>query len=166
MQEVGLMAISSGKRFENDFKKACKKHDPFSVTRLYDNVGGYAGIKNICDYVFYAYPNIYYLELKSTKGNTLNWANITEHQWKGLMEEAGKKGVISGILVQYSDHDEHYFADIRICEKLKQQGKKSLHIKDAKKYGALLPARKRIKTYELFLYSFVSNMVDTQNFNT
>lgn len=160
------MPISSGKRFENDFKKACKKYKEYSVTRLYDNVGGYAGIKNICDYVFYAYPNIYYLELKSTKGNTLNWANITEHQWNGLMEEAGKEGVISGILVQYTDHDEHYFVDIRTCSMLKIKGKKSIHIKDAKKYGALLPARKRIKTHELFLGDFVSNMKNTQNFNT
>lgn len=65
----------------------------FDVNRVADNTAGYMGGRNICDFITYLYPNIFYFELKTTKGNTLPFSNITDNQWQGLLEKEKIEGV-------------------------------------------------------------------------
>ena len=64
------MPQNHGKKFEEKLKSDFLKIDGVSKDRLYDPVGGFKGIKNICDYIVYMYPNIFYIECKSHEGNT------------------------------------------------------------------------------------------------
>ena len=66
------MSINYGKQFEQRFKEDfIKSFSECSVDRLYDSVSGMYGVKNICDYICYAYPNIFYIECKSHKGASI-----------------------------------------------------------------------------------------------
>lgn len=128
-----------GKVFEEDFKKSAESFEDIDVNRLNDPVGGQAGVRNICDFIIYRYPHVFYLELKSRQDNTLNFKEITPNQWTGLIAKAKKPGAIPGVLVNYSDHNEAYFVHINDMVNLRDvQGKKSLHINDARELGVKL----------------------------
>lgn len=65
------MATNKGKAFEMVFKQDFKKSFPNgTLDRLYDTTNGYKTISNVCDFIGYSYPNIFYLECKSHLQNT------------------------------------------------------------------------------------------------
>ena len=98
-------------------------------------MAGYAGVKNICDFLVYRYPMQYYIECKSCYGNSMSihsndpkkkYGNITNNQWEGLLEKSKIPGVRAGILVWFIDHDDTYWLDIRLLQKHRDAGNKSI----------------------------------------
>jgi hypothetical protein len=127
--------VNRGKDFEGQVYDGFAKIDGVSIDRLPDPMAGYAGVKNICDFLVYKYPNQYYIECKSCYGNTLSihsndpkrkYGNITNNQWEGLLEKSKIPGVRAGILVWFIDHDETYWIDIRLLQKHRDNGNKSI----------------------------------------
>ena len=119
------MATNRGKQFEEVIKEAFEKVPETSVVRLHDQTNGYLGSRNHCDFIVYHKPLEYHLELKSVHGNTLPFTNITDNQWKGLLEKSKIKGVVAGIICWWVDKDVTKFIPIEDLEILKQQGNKS-----------------------------------------
>ncbi len=76
--------MSSGKNFEKDFSDSFKGKERARILRLYDTTNGFHGITNPCDFIYYNYPYLAYLELKSVKDNRLPFSNITDRQWEEL----------------------------------------------------------------------------------
>lgn len=152
--------MSVGKHFEEDFQKSFTEGHENRILRLYDTTNGYAGVANPCDFVYYAYPKIGFLELKSTQGNRLSFANITEKQWEGLSSRSKLQGVIGAVLIQYRDHRAGFLVPIQVLEYIKYRGQKSIHIDDARKYGMplnLIYARTRCKINpQEFMNNFLS----------
>ena len=145
-----------GKVFEEDFKLSCDADEAVDYNRLKDPIGGQAGVANICDYIAYLQPYIYYLELKSRQGNTLNFKEITRTQWDGLMKKASIDGTVPGVLVNFSDHDEAYFVHIAQLQYLRDvNNKKSLHINDAREFGVKLPGRKKVTRFAYYVKDFL-----------
>ena len=152
-----------GKGFEKCIENSLKPYT--SIDRLPDPVGGYSGIRNICDYTCYKYPYNYYLECKCTYENTLNFKSaITEDQWQGLLEKSKYYGVLAGICIWFISYEVTIFVPIQQLEQLKQDGKKSLNIKDINENNELMyfniPGRKK-RTYfdydgKLFLQELVN----------
>ena len=99
------MAVNRGKKFEEVVRKAFQKVDGVSIDRLADPMAGYAGVRNVCDFIVYKYPHQYYVECKSVHGNTLPFSNISDNQWKGLLEKSKINGVHAGILCWWVDKD-------------------------------------------------------------
>lgn len=126
------MAINRGKDFENAIKESFEKVPNTNVVRLLDPQRGYAGVRNICDFVVYHYPHQYLIECKSVYGNTLPFSNITKNQWEGLTN-ANCFGVRSGYMVWFIDHDITLFVTAKLLDSLKQDGYKSLNVKDVDK---------------------------------
>ena len=122
------MTVNRGKQFETQIQKAFEKVPDVSIDRLLDPMAGYAGIRNICDYIVYKEPNEYYIECKSCYRNTLNYSNITENQWSGLLEKSKIPGVISGVIIWFIDHDKTIFVPIQKLEYDKKRGLKSVNI--------------------------------------
>jgi hypothetical protein len=54
------------------------------------------------------------------------YGNITNNQWEGLLDKSKIPGVRAGILVWFIDHDETYWIDIRLLEKHRNAGHKSI----------------------------------------
>lgn len=122
------MAQNLGKAFEAKFKKDFEKSFPEgTIDRIYDTTNGYKTISNICDFLGYNYPNIFYLECKSHLGNTFPLANLT--QYDKLLSKVGIKGVRAGVVIWFIDHDTICYVPIKTITKLKEDGKKSVNIK-------------------------------------
>lgn len=118
-----------GKEFERKFQEDFLKISPnVSLDRLYDPSGGYSGIKNICDFIGYIYPNIYYIECKSSQGNTWPLANLT--QYDKMLPKVGLPGVRAGVVLWMIDHDVVVYVPIKTVTAMKADGKKSFNIKD------------------------------------
>lgn len=121
------MADNLGKKFEVKFKEDFSKIPGSSIDRIYDVTNGFYGLRNICDYIGYIYPNIYYIECKSILGNTFPLANLK--QYDKLIKKIGIKGVIVGVVLWFRDHDKVIFVPIDTVTQIKNEGKKSIHVK-------------------------------------
>lgn len=127
--------VNRGKDFEGQVHDGFLQIPGVSIDRLPDPMAGYAGVKNICDFMVYKYPLQYYIECKSCYGNTMSihsndpkrkYGNITNNQWEGLLDKSKIKGVKAGILVWFIDHDVTYWIDIRLLQKHRDAGYKSI----------------------------------------
>lgn len=117
-----------GKQFEEKFKTDFSKLPGVSLDRLYDTTSGYYGIRNICDFIGYKYPNIFYLECKSSQGNTWNFSAYS--QYEKQLTKAGIYGVRVGVILWMIKHDTVVYLPTRTIQKMKADNKKSFNIKD------------------------------------
>lgn len=121
------MADNYGKAFERKVVQDWLKIPNATIDRLYDPGFGMKGIKNICDFIAYIFPNIYYLEIKTIQGNTFPLSNLT--QYDKLITKKNIPGVIAGVIIWFREHEKVLFVPITTFEKLKNDGKKSVNIK-------------------------------------
>lgn len=121
------MADNVGKKFEQKLKEDFLKIPGATIDRIYDTTNGFIGIKNICDFIAYCYPNIFYLECKTIKGNTFPLTNLK--QYDKLLAKKNIKGVIAGVVLWFYEHDKVLFVPIKTFEKLKENNQKSFNIK-------------------------------------
>lgn len=124
------MQVNRGKQFEGQIRKALQTAQNCSQDRFADPMAGYAGIRNICDFVAYRYPCQYYLECKTTNENTLPFSNITDNQWEGLLAKSKIYGVLAGYLIWFISPDRTVFISAQEMKRWKDEGKKSINIKD------------------------------------
>lgn len=120
------MAVSRGKQFEQVVREAFEKVPDVSIDRLHDQTTGFRGSQNICDFIVYKEPYEYYFECKSVHGNTLPFSNITETQWKGLLEKSKIDGVFAGVICWWVDRDITKFIPIHLLDMIKVNGGKSI----------------------------------------
>ena len=116
-----------GKQFELKFKEDFLKLPDVSLERLPDQMSGYKGSNNVCDYLCYMFPNLFYIECKTTHENTFPLSGLT--QYDELLERKGRKGVRSGVVIWFVKHSKIVYVPIATFEKLKNEGKKSVNIK-------------------------------------
>jgi len=123
-----MAAGNRGKQFEERFKLDWKRTVPnASLDRLYDQVSGMKTISNISDFIGYSYPNIFYLECKSTKENTFNFSYLT--QYEKLKPKVGIPGVRVGVVIWFINHDRVVYVPIGTVSKMKEDGLKSVNIR-------------------------------------
>ena len=121
------MSENRGKQFENIIKTAFLKVPGVSIDRLHDQMTGYKVTSaNVCDFIVYKYPYEYYIECKSVYGNTLPFSNITDNQWRGMLEKSKIDGVFAGVIVWFINHDVTKFIPIQELQNLKNTGFKSI----------------------------------------
>lgn len=121
------MARDYGKRFEAKFKEDFAKIPDSSIDRIFDPVGGYYGIRNVCDFICYRFPFIFYVECKSTLGNTFPLSNLT--QYEALLKKKGKKGIHAGVMIWFVEHSRIAWVSIQEFERIKMLGLKSINVK-------------------------------------
>lgn len=143
--------INRGKQFEQQIREAFEKVPGCSVDRLPDQMSGFAGSSNICDLIVYRYPNMFYLECKSCYGNTLNFSNISDKQWDGLLKKSEIPGCVAGVLVWFIDHDKTIFVSVRDLQFHKDRDFKSInvkHLEDDNWYFLELEGKKKRVLFE------------------
>lgn len=122
------MGASKGKAFEDKFKADFSKLEGVSLDRLYDPVSGFNGIRNICDFIGYKYPNIFYLECKSSQDNTWNFSAYS--QYEKQLTKVGIYGVRVGVVLWMIKHDVVVYLPTKTIQKMKLDNKKSFNIKE------------------------------------
>lgn len=137
-----MMAVNRGKQFETVIRQAFDRLEDVSVDRLHDQMNGFKGSQNICDFIVFRQPYQFYFECKSVHGNTLSiyskptrsvngklqgyHGNITDTQWRGLLEKSDIPGVHAGIICWWIDHGITRFIPIQYLDWLYRLGKKSI----------------------------------------
>lgn len=92
------MTINRGKQFEERFKKDWESTFPKSfLTRLPDQVSGYKGSRNICDFIGYTHDKLFLLECKTHKGLSIPFSAISQHET--LVKYVGLPGVRAGVVL-------------------------------------------------------------------
>lgn len=148
---------NEGKYFESDVIKSIKENNNLSLYRLYDVTGGRAGVRNIADFIAYKYPHEYFLELKSTKDNRLNFNYISDNQYTGLLEKSKIPGIYAGVLINFRGAEKTYFVDINIIKNMKEVGAKSISLEYSAKVGVELEGvKKRVR----FIYNVDKLLTD------
>ncbi|MBO7696670.1 MAG: Holliday junction resolvase RecU [Methanobrevibacter sp.] len=156
------MAQNYGKAFEAKLKEDFLKVDGATIDRLYDPTSGFHSISNISDFIGYVFPNVFYIECKSHKGNTFPLSNL--RQYEKLKGKIGIPGVRAGVVIWFIDHKKVVYVPISTFVKLKEYGKKSFNIKmlGSEEYFSLeIPG----KAKRLFIdsdYNILKNLEDGQ----
>ena len=99
-----MMSEELGKKAENKIREWLDKPEQgYSFDRFYDQMTGfYLTSRNICDFVCYKYPNIYYIESKSTYSDRFDFKMIQPHQKEGLLLKSSIKGCYGFVIVLFA----------------------------------------------------------------
>ena len=144
------MGQTLGKQFEQKFYEDFSKIESCSIDRNYDIMLGYKHISSISDYTCYIYPNLYYIECKTIKGNTFPISNLT--QLDKLKEKIGIKGIRAGVIIWFYEHENKIvYVPAKTFLLLKDNNKKSFHVNmigNDEYRNILIPSQKRRFFYD------------------
>lgn len=125
-----------GKKAEAKIKEWLDRPDKgYCFDRIYDQMTGFYGSKNICDFTLFKSPYMYYIESKATWEDRFDFSMITETQHHGLLDKAKIANVFGLIILLFATHKRAFILDIRDIKKLEDSGKKSINIKKLDKWG-------------------------------
>ena len=144
----------------------------YSFDRIPDQMTGLFGSKNICDFICFKSPNMYYIESKSTWEDRFDFSLISEYQHDELLKKSKIDHVWGLIVVLFLGHKRAFILDIRDIEELMQQGTKSVNIKKLSKWNipfAEIPTipnkRKQLLDYEGDIVEMVDGIEAWRNNN-
>ena len=119
-----------GKEAEAKIKQWLNRpEEGYSFDRLPDQMTGLLGSTNICDFICFKSPNMYYIESKSVSGDRFDFSLISWNQRKGLLEKSKIANCYGWIILLFASHKRAFRLDIRDIVKLEEEGVKSINIK-------------------------------------
>lgn len=125
-----------GKKAEEKISEWLDKPDEgYCFDRIPDQMTGFYGSKNICDFTLFKSPYKYYIESKATWEDRFDFVNISETQHDGLLDKSKIHNVFGLIVLLFATYKRAFILDIRDIKKLEDSGKKSLNIKKIDKWG-------------------------------
>lgn len=131
-----------------------RPEDGYCFGRIPDQLTGFYGSKNICDFILFKSPNMYYIESKATWADRFDFSMITDYQYEHLLKKSRIANVYGVIVVLFAAEQRAFIIDINEINKVKTSGKKSLNIKKIKDWGIkyreiqTVPSRKALLDYE------------------
>lgn len=124
-----------GKKAEDKIKDWIDRpEDGYSFDRIPDQMSGYFGSKNICDFICYKYPNVWYIESKATWDDRFDFCEITPTQFEGLMEKSEISHVNAVVIVLFASYKRAFMIPIQEIKKRIDSGHKSINIKKIDKW--------------------------------
>lgn len=125
-----------GKDAERKIKEWLDRpEEGYDFQRLPDQMTGFFGSSNICDFVLYKYPNHYWIESKATWADRFDFSMLTETQYDGLLQKSKIEGVDGVVIVLFASYKRAFWISIQEIDKLNNLGKKSLNIKKIDTWG-------------------------------
>ena len=134
----------------------------YSFDRIYDQLSGFYGSSNICDFDCYKYPYMYYIESKATYADRFDFSMLSDIQRNGLVQKDKIEGVYGLVIVLFAEYQRAFIlsaTDIQRC--IDENITKSLNIKKIDKWPIkaaeirTIPSRKQLLDYEGDLYEYV-----------
>lgn len=117
-----------GKQFERKFKEDWDRMPNAIAERLYDATGGYYGIRNVSDFIGYAFGKFWYLECKTHKGTTFPFSALRQYDDLKGRADLGIHGVRAGAVIFFYDLDRVVYLPISTVTELMKDGKKSFNV--------------------------------------
>lgn len=141
-----------GKKAESKLKLWLDKpEEGISFDRIPDQMTGFYGSSNICDFTVFKQPDLVYLESKSTWNDRFEFSLISDNQRKGLLAKSKIKGCYGIVSILFAEHQRAILLDIR---DVLDSGLKSLNIKKIEQWTIpyveleTIPSRKQVKEYQ------------------
>lgn len=153
------MSESIGKKAERKIREWLDRpEDGYCFDRIPDPVGGFYGQRNICDFLCFKAPNLFYIESKCTENDRFEFSRLSPGQYEGLLEKSRIQNVFGIVIVLFATQQRAFILDIRDIDKLQQSGIKSINIKKINRWTIpyreiqTIPSRKQLLDYtgELF----------------
>ena len=109
--------------------------DGYSFDRFYDQLSGYyLTSRNICDFICYKYPNMYYIESKATWNDRFDFDMLQDHQREGLLIKSKINGVHGWVIVLFATYKRAFRFNIQDIQDCIDHGIKSVNIKKIGKW--------------------------------
>ena len=102
--------------------------DGYSFDRIPDQLTGFYGSKNICDFTCYKHPYMYYIESKATWNDRFEFSMLSDTQRKGLLAKSTIDGCHGWVIVLFATYKRAFVIDIREIARMIQSGVKSVNI--------------------------------------
>lgn len=143
-----------GKKAEQKIREWLDRPEQgYCFDRIPDQMTGFYGSKNICDFTLFKSPDMYYIESKATWSDRFDFSMITDYQYKNLLKKSKMQNVYEIIIILFAAEQRAFIIDINQIDKLKSIGKKSINIKKIDnweiKYTEIqtIPSRKVLLDY-------------------
>lgn len=118
-----------GKKAEQQIRKWLNKpEEGYCFDRIPDQLSGYYGSQNICDFTLFKSPYMFYIESKATWKQRFDFSLITDYQYSHMLEKSKIEGVYSLIIILFADVKRAFILDIRDIDAYQESGKKSINI--------------------------------------
>ena len=112
-----------------------RPEEGYSFDRIPDQMTGFYGSSNICDFTLFKAPYMYYIESKATENDRFDFSMLTEKQHYGLLGKSKIENVFGLVIVLFVTYKRAFVLDIREIKRLEDEGIKSLNIKKRDKKG-------------------------------
>lgn len=123
------MSASDGKKAEYKIREWLDRPDiGYSFDRIPDQLGGFYGGRNICDFTCFKSPYMWYIESKQTEHDRFAFSALSETQYNGLLEKSKIEYVFGIVIVLFTYHKRAFILDITDIDKSIKSGKKSINI--------------------------------------
>jgi recombination protein U len=156
--------LNIGKVFEQEFKESTSENVYFlrlKDTYMQNNQFGKGASSNPCDNIMYKYPNMFLIELKSTKGTSFSFSEkiIKKNQILQLHKAKTYDGIVAGFIFNFRRYEKTYFVDINKFIEFKDTcGKKSINEKDCQSIGLLIEQELKRTKYKYNVEKFVNEV--------
>ena len=126
----------------------------YCIDRIKDQMTGFSGSKNICDFTFFKSPYLYYIESKSTYEDRFDFSLISDYQYRELLKKSRIDYVSGLVIILYLTYQRAFILNIKDIDYLiKEKNQKSLNIKNIDKWCIpyyeiqTIPSRKALLDY-------------------
>ena len=102
------MSDTIGKKAEKKVQEWLDRPtEGYCFDRIPDQMTGFFGSKNICDFTCYKYPHMYYIESKCTENSRFDFSMLTETQHDGLLAKSEIADVFGWVIVLFVTYVEN-----------------------------------------------------------
>jgi len=150
-----MLDNSLGKKAEKKIKEWLDRpEEGYCIDRLNDQMTGFYGSKNICDFTFFKSPYLYYIESKATWEDRFDFSSISDFQFDNLLMKSQIDAVYGIVIVLFASHKRAFIFNIQDIHKAKQEEIKSVNIKKIEKWSisykeiSTVESRKELLDYE------------------
>ena len=156
-----------GKKAETKIKQWLDHpEDGQCLYRIVDQMSGFYGSRNICDFFYFKSPYCAFIESKSTWHDRFDFSMISENQFNGLLEKSKINNVYGLVIVLFATYKRAFILNIEDIDRSIKSGNKSLNIKKLHKWKipsieiATIPSRKSLLDYKGELFELINQTED------
>ena len=129
------MSTSLGKKAEQKIKIWLDKpEEGYSFDRIPDQLSGFYGGRNICDFTCFKSPYMFYIESKETEHDRFAFSAISDVQYAGLLKKSKIENCFGLVFVLFASYQRCFIFRIEDIDKLQQSGKKSVNVTKVDKW--------------------------------
>ena len=150
-----------GKDAEKKIKEWLDRpEEGYDFNRIPDQLSGFYGSSNICDFDLFKYPNKYYLESKATYNSRFDFSMITQYQYQSLLNKSKIDHCYGYIIILFASYKRAFVLDIQTIQNIYESGKKSINIDKIDKWNFPYCEIKTIPNNRKKLLDYTGNIED------